>query len=124
MAATMTQRFDAFAFLSLARELAAHSGDEAKLRTAVGRAYYALFLVAREKTNVREKRGAHQTVINTLRRQSGSRAIADQLDRLRRLRHLADYDMFPADPTDRDWARNWSQARTIVDWLLPKLQTL
>ena len=47
MVSAMTERFDPLAFLVLARELAGEGKDEAKLRTAVGRAYYALFLIAR-----------------------------------------------------------------------------
>lgn len=118
----MIAPFDPLAFLRVARELALPEGEEAKLRTAVGRTYYALFLIARERTGTRGRKNVHQRVINALRRRRAYRSTADQLDALRRLRVVADYQLLPENPADRDWTRNWSRAQALVDRVLPRLQ--
>jgi hypothetical protein len=109
------------AFLRVAQELARQE-DEAALRTAIGRAYYALFLSARDKTGVTSPRAVHTEVIRAVRKRPGHRALADQLDALRRLRVVADYQLLPDDPTMRDWPSNWVKVQTLVDHILPKLQ--
>lgn len=119
-----TQPLDPLAFLALARELAGQGADEAKLRTAVGRAYYTLFLIARDKTGVKGKKHVHEKVISAVKGRSGYRAVGDQLAKLRRLRVYADYHMLPERGTNRDWEMNWSIAIGLVDWVLPKLQAL
>lgn len=55
----MIQLLDPLTFLDLARDLTQRDQKEASLRTAVNRAYYALFLIAREKTGIRGKRNVH-----------------------------------------------------------------
>lgn len=117
----MIQPLDPLAFLSLARELANRDGEEAELRTAVGRAYYALFLIAREKIGIRGPRKIHTRVIDALKKRRAYRSTADQLDALRRLRTVADYQLLPDDQADRDWTRNWSRAQALVDRVLPRL---
>ena len=119
----MTQPLDPLAFLNLAQELASQGNDETKIRTAVGRAYYALFLVAREKTGVRGRRNVHQLVIDGVRGRTGYRPIGDQLDTLRRLRSVADYQLLPDKTADRDWMRNWSRVDEIVKRILPRLSS-
>ena len=121
----MTQPFDPLDFLDLARELGARTQDEASLRTAVGRAYYALFIIARDKLGFAMKRKAvHTLVTKELKRRRGYRSTADQLAALKRLRHTADYQMLPDNPSDRDWQNNWSRAEEIVNQILHKLQAL
>lgn len=117
----MIQPFNPLAFLNLARELANRDDDEARLRTAVGRAYYALFLVGREKTGIRGRRDVHNKVIKAVKQRPGYRSTADELGALRRLRTVADYDLFPGDPADRNWTHNWSRAQALVDRVLPRL---
>jgi len=62
------RRFDPAPHLHLAEELAT-LGDqgeqptEIKLRTAVGRAYYGILLLAREITGVTDDEAVHATVI-------------------------------------------------------------
>lgn len=41
--------FDPVGFLQVARDLNANATNEAEWRTAVGRAYYALFIMARDR---------------------------------------------------------------------------
>jgi hypothetical protein len=110
-------------FLSVAQELAKETNDEAKLRIAVGRAYYALFLIAREKTGVVATDNVHTEVIRALRRQ-GYRPLARQLQALKMLRVVADYQLLPDNPTHRDWRRNWSISQAIINQILPKLRTM
>jgi hypothetical protein len=113
-----------YAFLIVARELALPDREEAKLRTAVGRAYYALFLIARERTGTRGRKNVHQQVLNALRRRRAYRSTADQLDALRRLRVVADYQLLPEDSADRDWTHNWSRAQALVNRILPRLTSM
>lgn len=117
----MVEPLEPLAFLRVAQELA-REGDEAALRTAIGRAYYALFLMARDKTGVTSTRAVHTEVIWAVRKRPGARAIVDQLDALRRLRIIADYQLLPDDPAMRDWPSNWIKAQALVNHLLPKLQ--
>jgi len=114
--------FDPLSFFALAKELGDHSSrDECKLRTAVGRAYYSVFLVARKKTGILDDTDVHSKVITKLRTRPGFRATADQLGSLRRLRTVADYEMEPRVITDRDWAKNWVRANTLVPSILKYL---
>jgi hypothetical protein len=116
-----TQPFNPLDFLGVGRELAA-SHEEAKLRTAVGRAYYSVFLGARDKAGVRGRRDVHAQVIRAVRRRSGFRAAGDKLDSLRRLRIVADYELLPQRPSDRDWHANWQIAERLANDILSKLK--
>ncbi len=118
----MIQPFNPLAFLDIARELGNGDREEAKLRTAVGRAYYALFLIARDKTGITGRRAVHTRVINALKKRKNYRSTADQLDALRRLRTVADYELLPSDHANRNWPGNWSEAHALVDRVLPRLQ--
>lgn len=118
----MAEAFDPLAYLRLAEELAAGTADEARLRSAVGRTYYALFLLAREKTGIREASAAHRRVIQAVRARQGFRTAGDQLDSLRWLRTVADYQLLPVNPADQQWNVNWSRAQLLAARLLPKLQ--
>ncbi|MBI3801373.1 MAG: hypothetical protein HY268_30920 [Deltaproteobacteria bacterium] len=117
----MPEPLDPLTFLRVAQELA-RQRDEAALRTAIGRAYYALFLVARDKTGVTSTRAVHTEVIRAVRKRPGYRAVADQFDALRRLRVVADYQLLPDDPALRDWPSNWVKAQALINHILPKLQ--
>ena len=60
----MQTPLDPRAFLDLANALAdAIAADEATLRTTVGRAYYSVFLQARDILGIRGRRNIHQRVI-------------------------------------------------------------
>jgi len=114
--------FDPQRFLALANDLSASGAEERHLRTAVGRAYYTVFLIARDKLRIVATQNVHTEVIVALRLRR--QAWADQLDRLRRIRIAADYELVPQDPTRRDWARNWSDAVVLVRHLMPIVQAL
>ena len=94
----MIERFDWLLYLEVAEHLVARDG-EGYWRSAVSRAYYAVFCATRDA--LEERRGvrfpqtgdAHGEVVRALR---GDRAtsVSDMgrgLDRLRRLRNRADY---------------------------------
>lgn len=89
--------------------------DEAGLRTAVGRAYYAAFLVARAKTGQTGSDDIHSRVINALRR-GPAWVLGGKLDSLRRLRTAADYEMSAG-----DWEVAWGRADALATDLLGKL---
>jgi uncharacterized protein (UPF0332 family) len=100
--------FDWSQYLNLAKELAGEqttpANQEAKLRDAISRAYYAAFILARN--HLRDKQ-AH--IIPTtgdvhgyvwqqfkLNPDSAPQLVADSLKRLRKFRRQADYvDIFP-----------------------------
>lgn len=117
----MIARFNPLEFLQLANQLAA-STDEANLRTAVNRAYYALFLLARDKLSITDTSGVHRLVVKVIKRRNN--ALADQLGSLKRLREVADYEPVPKKEKDRNWQRNWRVAQELAKWILPKLQAL
>ena len=97
----------------------AQQGTEADLRTAVGRLYYALFHVAKERTGAKGK-GIHKKVVQAVKKRDN--ATGNQLDSLRRLRVAADYELVPKDERiSRNWQQNWHTAHTIASHLLPKL---
>jgi len=117
--------FDPLDFLKLAQDLA-NTGGEERLRTAVGRAYYSLFLLARERTGaypVKKADSAHTLVINAVRKRKGF-AVGNDLYRLKQFRITADYHLLPADVALQDWVQNWATAQALVQRLLPELQAL
>jgi uncharacterized protein (UPF0332 family) len=105
--------FDPLRFLSLARELS--SGDEARLRTSVSRAYYSSFLVARERLGLTRERvpEVHRTVIEELG--ARNRPAGVRLHRLRRMRNIADYDLSTRIESE-DAAMALELAERIIDW--------
>ena len=95
--------FDWVEYLNLAKDLADHKGNEAALRSAISRAYYAAFCKARnrllrEGERIPRTGQAHELVWNTYRGASDSiqNNIGIVGDRLYRNRAIADYeDKFP-----------------------------
>src|SRR5215813_2936570 len=97
-------RFDWGKYLTLAQDWAdlskEHVNKEALLRSAISRAYYASFCKARNHLrDIEKERGlgkslqVHQLVIERFER-SDSKAkkdIGTALDRLRKIRNIADY---------------------------------
>jgi uncharacterized protein (UPF0332 family) len=87
--------FTAVDFYHLACELrASANGDDAKLRSAISRAYYAAFLVARDKANISSK-GAegHSGVIKHYSQKPIDSVVANWLRGLKMNREAADYDL-------------------------------
>ncbi|MEB3179945.1 MAG: HEPN domain-containing protein [Nostocaceae cyanobacterium] len=100
--------FDWSQYLNLAKELAGEqttpANQEAKLRDAISRAYYAAFILARnhlrdKQANIIPTTGdAHGYVWQQfkLNPDSAHQLVADNLKRLRQYRNQADYvDRFP-----------------------------
>jgi hypothetical protein len=115
---------DPLAYWELAGELAG-TGGEVRLRAAVGRAYYALFLLARERTGAfpaSPQDSAHALVIRAVRKRWGF-AAGNSLYLLKELRIAADYQLVTSDPAKLDWEQNWRTAQNLVSRLLPLLQT-
>ena len=86
--------FDPREYYAFASKLYAYEDSQECYRTTVSRAYYAAFLVARDKRNLSSVgEGGHLRVVDNLR---NSTDIADiktgnRLDSLRTLRTKADY---------------------------------
>lgn len=113
--------FDWAEFLMLAERLAERGADEATLRTAISRAYYAAY--HRASAYVRANalvparaRLTHQRVWEAFALVNDPRhaEVAVRGDRLRRLRTSADYhNPFPGDPSKMASAAT-REARTVV----------
>lgn len=91
--------FTWFDYFELAAELAARTGDEAAERTAISRAYYAVFCTARRLLRARGERlpGGGRDHVAVWDRFHAipdpvHRRIADRGRRLRRRRGRADYE--------------------------------
>lgn len=109
--------FNPLDFLKLAEELKLSVEDEAKIRTAISRAYYAAFLKAREWLRAKEwpvygDARDHREVPNGLRRQVGKSA-SDNLGFLRRRRNNADYDLIKS-LIEKDVNYAISLAQTVI----------
>jgi len=95
----MERVYDPRRFLDLANDLL-NDGDyerESRARTAIGRAYYAAFLIARQKlrekgVRIPESSEIHRIVIQTFM-EKGLSMIGNPLDQLREKRVDADYHM-------------------------------
>ncbi len=126
--------FDAREFLEFAKEVASSPrASEARLRTSVGRAYYAVFLVARDRMMVigglgpmDTRQDIHRAVVGWVKEKKSS--LGNQLDALKRLRLQADYVLSDADPRYEAiysaWSSNWSKAQEISGRILPNIQRL
>ena len=88
-------------FLQLGKALITISSpnidEDAKIRTSIGRCYYAAFLVAMKKmerngVQFPDKKAVHQDVKDAYM-DRGLTDIGNKLDQLRELRRRADYDM-------------------------------
>ena len=122
----MEQPFDPEPLLRLAEELATpgEDGEEApeiKLRAAVGRAYYAVFHVARERTGVIDREGIHATVVYQVRRRYGH-IVGEKQNRIKLMREVADYEFPPIDSAFSDWQKNWTDVRLLSAQVLEKLK--
>lgn len=83
--------FDSIDFFRLAKKII--NEDEASVRTSIGRAYYASFLIARGKLGLMSRHSnIHHKVIESL--YGINPMIANKLHSLRRLRNLANYDVY------------------------------
>ncbi len=122
----MPNTFDPLQYFQIAKTLATVPEEtlrEANLRTAVNRAYYAVFLLARVKTRVRGKDGLHGQVKAAV--QMRSFAAGSEYETLRQMRVHADYLLKPGDAdydsAYDDWQRNWKNAewyaQSLFDFL-------
>lgn len=114
--------FDPMTFLQLADELVTFDADEATLRTAIGRAYYAVFLLSRAQTSVKGRHQVHYRVREAI----GSRSsrLAALLGTMSSMRLLADYDVQPTNLQFQDWRRNWEGIRRNATDVLEELSKL
>lgn len=115
--------FDPLLFLDLAYEIA-KGETPSHLRTAVNRAYYAMFLLAQQKTGTVGANDIHARTIHAVGRMPGGRGLASVLNRLRILRVEADYYLSPSEELYADWQQNWQVALEYVEALQPGLEEL
>ena len=131
--------FDPIEFYNLSKSLA-NNTDEACLRTAVGRAYYAIHLYAKSlpkieaeirtlanTQNTQNTLRSHEIVIQAvqnLETASTATATSEKFKALKRLRVTADYYMLPHSIGERDWSANYKRAQILADDLLVELYKL
>ena len=119
--------FDPRRYLALARHVLAATDDEAAARSALSRAYYAAFLVARDYVEGRGIRararsgrrlGSHERVIFSVGMIPDDFAITmrNMLFRLKRLRTNADYDLDYAD-SRKHVADALEDAKRVIAWI-------
>lgn len=112
-------------YITLARTLAADTSDEVKLRAAVGRAYYGIFLLVKTKANIVDKVGVHAAATRAVAGKSFS--AGSYFNSLRLMRVHADYDLKPRDSdydsAYDDWLNNWKDAEVQIDNLLDLIDT-
>lgn len=125
--------FDALTFLTLARQLGAAPAtdppaevEEARLRSAISRAYYAAFWHARSVLHHEGERlsrfDAHQAVIELFRSSPYRTRKGAHLDLLRTERNLADYRRaLPVPPSLRNRAE---RAIILVEMIVRSLDQL
>jgi uncharacterized protein (UPF0332 family) len=114
-------------YLSLANDLSKDQNNEAALRSAVSRAYYAAFNIAKDFLN---KNGAeisestpsvHHKVWNEFRRRGRTGlTVYTNGDRLKKRRGDADYDLEPKNLNGKlkDWSKEVEQSRREADQVL------
>ena len=95
-------------------------GNDLKIRSAVSRAYYSVFLLAQQKMRVNTSVDVHAEVIRSVKRNSF--LIAQSLYELKEYRQSADYH-FPPDEEYKDWHKNWNEVDKKASSLLRKLKT-
>ena len=119
--------FDWFDFLTLTWKLACNpqiqASEKALLRTAIGRAYYAVFNIAREFVQdvdgvIVPDNDAHGFLIRYFLNSAGSiqRKIARELEFMRDARNRADYDKRYAE-LQEDVQRVIQRARITITWI-------
>ncbi len=100
-----------------ARDIAKrHPTEEVALRSAVSRLYYGVYLHARDRLGVAQRRRSHQEVRNELQRRT-RKVTGDQLGDLRQLREEADYDL-----KSGGWEQNFMRATRLADRVLKDLR--
>ena len=100
---------------ALAQDLS-KSPEEERLRAAVGRAYYAVFLTARGKLRITSRSGVHSIVENEIMNKDWHVGIL--FKNLRQLREIADYQFPPDDMNFDNWTDNWIDAEDTANKIL------
>lgn len=131
---------DPLDLFTLAERLHA-GGGEAQARTAINRAYYACHLVARDRlygvdaarwTPRNQRRPSHRAIVEEVA-PILDRGDGNTLDRLKRMREIADYIRDPDHPEVQsifrresvgDWQGLAEQALNLARDILPTLQTM
>ncbi len=116
-------QFDPEQFFRLAEELGLRDDDEAALRAAVGRAYYACVLLAAQVTGTGWKTGFHSQLARDLE-EMDHRSLASYMGVMRNLRDTADYSLVPENHRERDWERNWLEVQRNAQKALPRLKAI
>lgn len=91
----MPEQFHPQQYMEVARSLASAPANEPRLRAAVSRAYYAIFLMVREKAHIMGKDSVHGRAKTAVA--SKSSAAGGTFQTLRELRTHTDYVLRPGD---------------------------
>lgn len=120
----MSEPFSPTQYMEVARHLATDLTNEPRLRAAVSRAYYAIFLMVREKAHITGKDSVHERAKTATASKSYSHGGTYQT--LREMRTHADYVLKPGDQgydsAYDDWVENWKNAEWCCNSLLPFIE--
>jgi len=121
----MPEPFSPEQYIEVAEHLAAVPTNEPRLRAAVSRAYYAIFLMIRAKARIIGKDSVHERAKVATANKSSAQGGTFQT--LRDLRVHADYVLRPGDQgydsAYDDWQDNWENAKWCIESLLPFIKT-
>ncbi len=116
--------FDPLDFLTCARITAQQQTEGALLRTAVSRAYYCVFHIARQYTGINRAYGGNSIhwEILAARKAAQRGYIGQKIEELFRLRKGCRlHQLLPNRREDRDWELNWKRAESIAAEIIPEL---
>jgi hypothetical protein len=80
-------------------------------------------VIARDWTGVTDRRDVHRRVLQELGKRN-QQGIGSQLNDLRVLREVADYQRQPYEPDHQDWQHNWQVASAIAMRILSRYERL
>lgn len=103
-------------FYDFARGIIQFYPQEIGLRNSVSRIYYSVYLEARERLDVRDRRQAHSAVEAAIRKGTRGKS-ADEFKELRELRDQADYEL-----RHNDWEPKQKRAFRLADRILGELR--
>ncbi len=119
---TQNSEFDPLEFLHLADNLVTSDADEAVIRTAIGRVYYAVFLMARAKTGIQGRHQVHERVRRAI--SPAHSQAASMLGGMSYYRLVADYELTPENSQFPGWQTIWIRVRRDAARVLAALSSL
>jgi hypothetical protein len=100
---------------TFAPEIAELYQSEVAWRAAVSRLYYGVYLHARDRLNIAQRRRSHEEVRAAIQRRT-QRSVGEQMSELRELREMADYEM-----NHNEWDQKYLKAMRLAERIMDAL---